>query len=53
METIFMNKRNSRRYKPHKFVLDLPQRLDLKNSDKYVALQILSIYYTSKNIRQQ
>ena len=48
-----MNIENSRTNEPHKFVLSLPRRLDLKNSDKYLALQNLSIYYTWKNIRQQ
>ena len=52
-ETIFMNTENSKTSEPHKFALSLLQRLDLKSSDKYVALQSLSIYYTWKNIRQQ
>ena len=38
---------------PHKFVLNLSQRLDLKSSNKHVALQNLSFYYTWKNIRKQ
>ena len=29
------------------------ERLDLKNSEKYIALQNLSIYYHWKNIKQQ
>ena len=52
-ETIFINTENNRANVPHKFVLKLRQRLDFKNSDKYVALQNLSIYYKWKNIRQQ
>ena len=43
MEAIFMNTENSRTNEPHKFVLNLQQRLDLKNSGKYIALQNLSI----------
>ena len=39
--------------KPHKFVLDLSQRLDFKSLNKYVALQILSIYHTWENIRKK
>ena len=31
----------------------MPQKLDIKNIDKDVTLQNLSIYYTWKNIRQQ
>ena len=53
METIFMNKENSKTNEPHKFVFNLSQRLDLRSSNKHVALQNLSIYYTLKNIRKQ
>ena len=31
----------------------MPQNLDIKNINKDVTLQNLSIYYTWKNIRQQ
>ena len=53
METIFMNTENSKANEPHKFVLNLSQKLGLRSSDKYVALQNLSIYCTWKNIRKQ
>ena len=46
MATIFMNMENSKTNEPHNFVLNLPQRLDLKSSYKHVALQNLSIYCT-------
>ena len=42
---------NSKTKEPHKFVLKLSQRLDLRCSNKHVALQNLSIYYTWKNIK--
>ena len=49
-----MNTKNSKtNNESHKFVLNLSQRLDLRSSDKLVALQNLSIYYTWKNIRKQ
>ena len=48
METIFMNTGNSKTSEPHKFVLNMLQRIDLKR----VALQNLSIYYPCKNIRK-
>ena len=38
---------------PHKFVLNLLQRLNLRSSNNLVNLRTLPIYYTSKNIRQQ
>ena len=46
METIFMNIENSKMSEPHKFVLTLSQRLDLRSSDKHVALQNLSTYHS-------
>ena len=42
METIFNNTENSKTNDPQKFVLNL----DLRSSNKHVALQNLSIYYT-------
>ena len=53
METIFMNTENRTKSEPHKIVFNLSQRLDLRSSDKHVALQNLSIYYTLENIRKQ
>ena len=44
---------NSKSNRPHKFVLNLPENLDLRNSNKHVALQKVFIYYTWKNIRKQ
>ena len=51
--TMLMNAVNSKTSESHKFVLNLSQRLDLRSSDKLVALQNLCIYYTWKNIRKQ
>ena len=54
MEAIFTNTGNSKTNDfIHKFVVDLPKRLNLKSSNKYAALQNLSIYYMWNNIRQQ
>ena len=38
METIFMNTESSKTNEPLKFVLNLSQRLDLKSSNKHIAL---------------
>ena len=38
MDTIFMNKINSKTNKSHEFVLNLSQRPDLRSSNKDVAL---------------
>ena len=53
METIFVNTKNSKTSEPHKFVLNLSQRLDLRKSNKHVIFQGLSISYTCKNIIKQ
>ena len=53
METIFMNTENSKTNEPHRFKLDLADKLNLKNPNKNVALVNLSIYYTWKNIKSE
>ena len=49
MDTIFMNSKNSKTSKPYVLVLNLTDKLDLRRSDKYVALSNLSMYCTWKN----
>ena len=53
LETIFMNTENSKTNEPHRFKLDLPDKLNLKNPNKNMALANLSIYYTWKNIKSE
>ena len=53
METIFMNTENSKINEPHRFKLDLTDKLNLKNLNKKMALENLSIYYTCKNIKSK
>ena len=45
-----MNNENSKPNKPHKFKLDLTEKLNLKNPNKNMSLANLTIYYTWKNI---
>ena len=52
MDTIFMNSENSKTSDPHRLLLNLTDKINLKRSDKYVALSNLSIYYTWKNIKK-
>ena len=52
MDTIFMNSENSKTSDPHRLLLNLADKINLKRSDKYVALSNLSIYYTWKNIKK-
>ena len=44
-----MNTENSKTSEPHRFKLDLTDKLNLKNPNKNMALANLSIYYTWKN----
>ena len=46
MDTIFMNSKNSETSDPHRLLLNLIDKMNLKRSDKYVALSNLTIYYT-------
>ena len=48
-----MNTENSKTSEPHKFKLDLTDKLDLKDPNKTVSLANLSIYYTQKNIKSE
>ena len=50
MDKIFMHSENTKTSDPHGLLLNLSDRINLKKSDKYVALSNLSIYYTWKNI---
>ena len=52
MDTIFMNSENSKTSDPHRLLLNLPDKINLKRSDKYVALSNLRIFYTWKNIKK-
>ena len=52
MDTIFMNSENSKTFNPHRVLLNLLDKINLKRSDKYVALSNLSIYNTWKNIQK-
>ena len=40
MDTIFMNSKNSKTSDPHRLLLNLTDKINLKRSDKYVALSI-------------
>ena len=43
MDTIFMNSGNSKTSDPHRLLLNLSDKIDLKGSDKYIALSNLMI----------
>ena len=48
-----MNTENNKTNKPHRFKLDLTDKLNLKNPNKNMALADLSIYYMLKNIKTE
>ena len=48
-----MNTENSKTNEPHRFKLDLADKLNLKNPKKNIALVNLSIYYTWKKIKSE
>ena len=52
MDTIFMSSKNSKTSDPHRQLLNLTDKINLKRSEKFVALSNLSIYYTYKNIKK-
>ena len=51
MDTIFVNSKNRKTSDLSRLLLNLSIKIDLKRSDKYVALSNFSIYYTLKNIK--
>ena len=52
MNTIFMNSKNSQTSNPHRLLLSLTDKIDLRRKDKYIALSNLSISYTWKEIKK-
>ena len=52
MDTIFINSKNSKTPAPHRLLLNLTDKIDLRRKDKCIALSNLSIYYTWKNIKK-
>ena len=51
MDTIFMTSENSKASDPHRLLLNLADKINLRRG-KYVALSNLSIYYTWKNTKK-
>ena len=52
MNTIFMNSENSKTSDPHRILLNLTDKTDLRGKGKYIALSNLTIYYTWKNMKK-
>ena len=45
MDTIFTNSKNNKTSDLHRLLLDLTDKINLRRSDKYVALSNLRTYY--------
>ena len=52
MDTIFMNFDKSKVSDPRRLLLNLPDKINLKGSDKYVALSNLCLYHSWKNMKK-
>ena len=52
MDSNFTNFQNSKTSDSYRLLLNLTNKINLKGSDKYVALSNFSIYYTWKNIKK-
>ena len=50
MDTVFVNSENIRTSDSHRLLLKLPDKINVKRNDKYVALSNL-IYYTWNNVK--
>ena len=47
-----MNSENSKTSDPHRLLLNLTDKINLRRKDKYIALLNLRIYYTWKNTKK-
>ena len=52
MDTIFINSENTKTSEPHRLLRNFADKINLKGSDKYVALSNLSMYCTWKDIKE-
>ena len=52
MNTIFLNSKSSKTSDPHRLLVNLTDKIDLRRKDKYIALSNLSNYYAWKNIKK-
>ena len=52
MNTIFMNSKKSKTSDPHRLLLNLTDKVNLRRKDKYIPLSSLSIYYIWGNIEK-
>ena len=51
MDTIFMNSKNSKPSDPHRLLINLTDKIDLRKKDKYIFLSNIR-FTTWKNIKK-
>ena len=51
MNTIFTNSKSSETSDPHRLLLNLTDKKDLRRKDRYITLSSLGIYYIWGNIK--
>ena len=49
---MFINSGNSKTFDPHRLLLSLVDKINLRRSDKYVTLSNLRIYFSWKNVKK-
>ena len=47
-----MNSKNVKTCDPHRLLLNRAEKINVKRSDKYIALSNLSRHYTQKNMKK-
>ena len=52
MDTILMNSKDSKISEPHRLLVNVFDKINLKRRNKYVSLANLSMYYIKKNIKK-
>ena len=52
MDTTFMNSKSSKTSDPHRLLLNLTVKTDLRRKNESITLSNLSIYYTLKNVKK-
>ena len=52
MNNIFMNSKNSKTSDPHRLLLNLKHKINLKRKDNGSVLWNLNLYYTWQNIKK-
>ena len=53
MNTTYLSSKNSKTCDPHRLLLDLTDKMDLKSSDKYIVLSNKKCQIRTTNLKNQ